>query len=139
MSARSVLVAMDGSPNALRALRHAIAWTKLCRMDLHLVHVLPRIKSGRLMPQALIDDYYERQRTEAFAKASRILRTAHITATLESLFGEPAPVLAAYAKKHRCMQIVIGNKGHGAVKGLLIGSVAMKVLHLSSVPVVLVK
>ena len=130
---------MDGSANALRALRHAIAWTKLCRMDLHVVHVQSRIKSGRLMPQSLIDEHYERQRTEAFAKANRILRTAHITATVESLFGEPAPVLAAYAKKHRCAQIVIGNKGHGALTGLLIGSVATKVLHLSSVPVVMVK
>lgn len=139
MSGRSLLVAMDGSPNALRALRHAIAWTKLCRLELHLVHVQPRIKSSRLMPQALIDEHYERQHTEAFAKAHRILRTAKIAVTAQSIFGEPASALAAYARKHRCGQIVIGNKGHGALTGLLIGSVAMKILHLSPVPVVLVK
>jgi nucleotide-binding universal stress UspA family protein len=35
--------------------------------------------------------------------------------------------------------VVMGTRGLGAVTGMLLGSVATKVIHLSDVPVLLVK
>ncbi|MCJ9712965.1 universal stress protein, partial [Bordetella hinzii] len=39
----------------------------------------------------------------------------------------------------QCDRIVMGTRGLGAVGGLVLGSVAQKVIHLSPVPVTLVK
>ena len=38
-----------------------------------------------------------------------------------------------------CDQIIMGSHGRTALGGLLLGSVAMKVLHLTDIPVTLVK
>jgi len=35
--------------------------------------------------------------------------------------------------------IVMGNRGHSAIKGLFLGSVALKVVQLAEMPVTLVK
>jgi nucleotide-binding universal stress UspA family protein len=48
-------------------------------------------------------------------------------------------MIAQYAKEKGCDQIVMGTRGLGTVQGLLLGSVATKVIHLANVPVMLVK
>ena len=53
--------------------------------------------------------------------------------------GEPAETIARYAKENTCDHIVIGTRGLSAVSGLLLGSVATKVIHLADMPVLLVK
>ncbi|MFL6719096.1 MAG: universal stress protein, partial [Burkholderiaceae bacterium] len=42
-------------------------------------------------------------------------------------------------REHGCDEIVIGSRGLGTIGSLLVGSVASKIIHLSEVPVVLVK
>lgn len=134
-----LLVAMDGSDNALRALKHAIHWASARGQTLHVVHVQPRIRPSRLMPRTVIEDHYERQSQAALKPARDLLKGADVTAVVEECLGEPAVTLAAYASKYKCEQIVLGNRGHGTVATLFLGSVAMKVLHLAEVPVTLVK
>jgi nucleotide-binding universal stress UspA family protein len=43
------------------------------------------------------------------------------------------------AEEQRVDGIVMGTRGLGPVKGLVLGSVANKVIHLAEVPVTLVK
>lgn len=53
--------------------------------------------------------------------------------------GEPPEqnmVLAGYLG---CSSIVIGNRGLGVVEGLLLGSVAYKLMHLSPYPLMVVR
>jgi nucleotide-binding universal stress UspA family protein len=44
-----------------------------------------------------------------------------------------------YSNEKKADEIVMGSHGRGALSGAVLGSVAQKVVHLSSVPVVLVK
>ena len=53
--------------------------------------------------------------------------------------GHPAETIVDVAKKHDCTRVVMGTRGLGTIDGLVLGSVAYKVLHLSPVPVTLVK
>ena len=48
-------------------------------------------------------------------------------------------MIIRYAKEMDCDQIVIGPRGLGTVKGILLGSVASKVMQLSTMPVLLIK
>jgi nucleotide-binding universal stress UspA family protein len=50
-----------------------------------------------------------------------------------------APTLVKHAASKGCDMIYMGTRGLTATSGLLLGSVATRVLHLARVPVVLVK
>ena len=53
--------------------------------------------------------------------------------------GQPAQTISDFATRYHCGMIVIGTRGHGAIDSMVVGSVANKVVHLSKVPVLLVK
>jgi nucleotide-binding universal stress UspA family protein len=53
--------------------------------------------------------------------------------------GEPAAEIVRLADERGVDQIVMGTHGRGAVVSLFLGSVAQRVVHLSKVPVLLVK
>lgn len=55
------------------------------------------------------------------------------------LIGPVAETIARIALEQNCDGIVMGTRGLGAVAGALLGSVASQVVHLSDVPVTLVK
>jgi nucleotide-binding universal stress UspA family protein len=48
-------------------------------------------------------------------------------------------MLAKHAESKGCDLIYMGTRGLNAMSGLLLGSVATRVLHLAKMPVVLVK
>lgn len=53
--------------------------------------------------------------------------------------GDPAEEIIALAKDRGVEQIVLGSRGHGRLAGLLLGSVAQKVLAHASCPVLVVR
>ena len=53
--------------------------------------------------------------------------------------GEESETIVKYAREKGCDQIFMGTRGLGSISGLLLGSVATKVIHLSPVPVLLAK
>jgi nucleotide-binding universal stress UspA family protein len=57
----------------------------------------------------------------------------------ELLFGEPADCIVEVAKNRSCDLIVIGSRGLGVLKSLLLGSRAQKVIHDAACPVLVVK
>lgn len=59
--------------------------------------------------------------------------------TTEVLEGNPAQMVINYAKRNAVDLIVIGTHGYSGIKRLMFGSVALKVLHDSDVPVLLVR
>jgi len=53
--------------------------------------------------------------------------------------GQVAEAITKAACDESCKQIVMGTRGLGGVEGLLLGSVATQVIHLTEVPVTLTK
>jgi nucleotide-binding universal stress UspA family protein len=56
----------------------------------------------------------------------------------ELIEGSEAEAILMVAEKQQADLIVIGTRGFGAVKGLLVGNVSRKVIHLSTCPVMVV-
>ena len=52
--------------------------------------------------------------------------------------GKIAEAIKAYAAEQQCDHIVMGSRGLGAAGSLMLGSVALKLLHIVHLPVVLV-
>ena len=139
-----LLIPVDGSPSARNALAYAI---KLAQehgdIELHIVTVHPEpVICGELQVYAQREAVAELQRihsTDFLQPAIDAAKWAHVPFTSEVLVGSTALMIAKRAKELNCMGIVMGTRGMGAVGNLILGSVATKVVHLTSLPVTLVK
>jgi nucleotide-binding universal stress UspA family protein len=55
------------------------------------------------------------------------------------MIGEAAHAIADYAREHGGTLIVMGSRGLGSVAGILLGSVTTRVIHLTELPVLVIK
>lgn len=140
---RTILVPVDASACSNRAVEEAI---KIARqsgpVDLHLLNVQPRIFSEQsliFLDTDKIDTYYFEQGERALESAERLLREANLPFTSHRAVGPIAETIVAKAGELSADAILMGTHGHGRVAGMLLGSVSNKVLHLSPVPVMLVR
>ena len=140
---RKALVPVDGSANSDRAVRHVIALAGLCpSMDIVLLNVQPEIDDWqvrRFLKKEEVEAMEESKGGDALASARTLLDAAKLRYTPMVLIGPVAETVARTALEQNCDGIVMGTRGLGAVAGALLGSVAAQVVHLSDVPVTLVK
>lgn len=139
MTTRNILVPVDGSPGSLRALEQAAKRYRDASTCLLLLNVQHGMPHSRHVSRAQIKDHQLRMSEEALTPARKLAQRLGADFQCYSRVGEPATVIASFARRTRCTEIVMGTRGLGRVTGLVLGSVAVKVIHLSAVPVTLVK
>lgn len=138
-----ILLPVDGSEGSARAARHVAGLSVMAKdLEVHLINVQSRgddwMVRRMIKPDELVK--MEREWAEAaIAPARTILKTAGVACVEHMEQGEVGPTIARLAQELGCDQIVMGTRGHSALGDLVMGSVAVKVLHLSKVPVTLVK
>ena len=137
------MVAFDSSANAQRAL--AFAKTYAMRIgDVH-INVLHVADDPWIYGEIAV--YVQREKMERIlleagaamlgAPAAELL-AAGIEHSTETLIGDPATTIARRAAELGCTSIVMGTRGMNALMNLVLGSVAMKVLHATELPVTLI-
>lgn len=138
-----VLVPIDGSESSLHAVDIVIkAVAEGRKLEVHLLNVQPQIVSGHArmyLKKDLIDEYYKEEGEKALKPAQEKLDQAGIPYVTSHLVGNAPECIAKYVKSKGCELVVMGTRGLGSVHGMMLGSVATKVLHLVAVPVTLVK
>ena len=83
---------------------------------------------------------FQRQHSEDILQpAIEMAQMAGVRFTSDILVGNIAKVISHRAEEIGCDSIVMGTHGMGAIANLLMGSVATKVIHLTHLPVTLVK
>lgn len=140
-----LLVPVDGSKSSARAVEHLIK--KLGKTkdgaEIHLLNVQNQIPYGKRVSSVIGHDklaqYYQEEGMAALKTALQKFNAAKLKCHYHIGVGVEAEVICQYAKEKGCDQIVMGTRGLGSVGNLVLGSVATKVIHLSSVPVLLVK
>ncbi|BAO30681.1 universal stress protein [Sulfuritalea hydrogenivorans] len=137
------LVPIDGSDIALHSVawiaRHAADWREPPQILLINVQASLPGDIGRFIDAETLREFHLEAGMAALAPARDQLKAAGFTAELHVMVGEAAATITAFADSHGCSQILIGTRGHSGLAGTLLGSVAMKVVHLSNVPVLLVR
>ena len=138
-----VLIPVDGSEQAKRALYYAIEFAKQCgTAEIELLNVqtpAPSFWPEKLITEDMLQAYYAAEGAKTMQAAERLLREEDVNYRSEVRVGPAAETIARYAQEKSVGSIVMGTRGMGAVKGLVLGSVATGVVHLASVPVTLVK
>jgi len=141
---KKLLVAVDGSGAALRALRVAADLARLVPgASLHLVHAHeePRLY-GELavyVPREKMQALQRAQCESFLDRAEAELKGSGLRTTREVLEGPLGRTIAEHAERLGCDAIVMGRHGESALGDILMGSVAMKVLHAARLPVILVR
>jgi nucleotide-binding universal stress UspA family protein len=137
-----ILIPVDGSPTSLRALDFAIAMTSQnLGTSLVLLNV-QNISAMALSGAAMAGDLQEaasKAAEEALNGAIGKLEAAGAVFKTLVRSGQPAEAIAQVAREEDIQHIVMGTRGLGSIQGLLMGSVATKVIHLAQVPITLIK
>lgn len=139
---RQIIVGIDGSPGATRALRWALDEAGRRAVSVTLVHgyLLPiDISTVGVVNEELLD----RTRTHAHESATALVDSAldevavprgvDIQRIVE--LGAPAGVLLEHADD---LLTVVGTRGHGTFRRAVFGSISQQVLHHATGPVVVV-
>ncbi len=140
-----ILVPVDGSPASAHAVKLAIDQVKAATgASLVLVNVQNRATAGvaeatGLMPSGWIEQEEEQSAADALQNAVTACREAGVTYGTRSERGPVAATIDRVAREEDVTQIIMGTRGLGGVRGLLLGSVTTQLLHLADVPVTLVK
>ncbi len=133
-----MVVAVDGSGCSDRAVLVAAELAGAFGSEVVVVHVAPEIVGWGIAVEAESPD----EASDVADRAVRELKDRGLSARPEvrrALRGLVASEIVHAAEAEDAGLIVMGSRGHGDLSGLLLGSVAHKVLHLAHVPVTVVK
>jgi len=139
------MVAVDGSEPSSRAVDHLIRQVGVLKegAEIHLINVQHPLPYGGRVSSVVgherIAQFHREEGMAALKGAMKKLDAAKIKYHHHIGVGAEAEVICQYAKDKGCDYILMGTRGLGSVSNLVLGSVANKVIHLSAVPVLLVK
>lgn len=137
------LIAIDGSKPSLKAVDYVIgeAAYRETKPQVYLVNVQAALSSNitRFIDGKVVSEYHHEAGDAALAEAKQKLAAAGLAHSTHILIGEAAPTIVEFAKDKACSLIIMGAHGFGSVLGLFMGSVTVKVVHLSPIPVLLIK
>jgi len=137
-----ILMAIDGSANALRALRFVLRHPMVDdRTAITLIQVDAPLNGhiASFLDASAIERYHERNSADALRGARRVLRQTNRTYDELTRVGDAAEVIAKTAARGRFDMIAMGSHGRGALGTALLGSVVQKVLARSKLPVLVVR
>jgi nucleotide-binding universal stress UspA family protein len=141
-----ILVPLDGSTLAECALPHVKNLLKggiakdITLLNVVVVHVSGYAEYPGPMNINAVRDGLFRESQKYLADVSSRLASEGIQVKAESLEGNrPADTISDYAQKKGIDLIVIATHGYTGLKKLMLGSVALSILHDSHIPVLLIR
>ena len=139
---KKVLVPLDGSPLAENTLPFVKSLAKEgCVEEVVLINVveIPIMWASETVDIFPLKNAQFRRVQKYLSGVESQLSSEGISVKTEIKEGAAAQCIVEYARNNDVDLIVIGTRGYTGMKELVFGSVALKVLHDSSVPVLLIK
>lgn len=142
---KRVLIPVDGSECALRGVSLVISKRALYLepddLEIHLVNVQSPFSHdvSRFVSHDQITDFHRAESEKAMAPAKALLDQAGAKYICHHEIGNIAETITRLANTLDCDQIIMGTHGRGALEELVMGSITLKVVHLSTIPVLLIK
>lgn len=139
---KKIMVAMDGSDMSKKAFETALLLAKEHESMLSLINVGKSLAIPQGMVIDSIDEVYDSMRKEGeglLNKGKWMAESQGIPVDVHYVEGDPAAQIIKAAKDGHFQLIVIGSRGLGPFKEMMLGSVSHRVSQLSHCPVLIVK
>ena len=136
---KNILVPVDGSEGSDRAIAEAVELAQACAAKVNFLYVanINQLAINACLSDAILD---------AVTKAGNVILDramemvpAGVEKEAFSETGSPAVIILDFADNHPTDLIVMGSRGLGVVKGVLLGSVSQYLVEQSKCPVLVVK
>jgi nucleotide-binding universal stress UspA family protein len=136
-SRSTVVVATDGSRHARAAVATALAFPWPASTHVSGVVAL-RSPATRGRPQYVVDAY-ERAFARVAAATRQALRRRWRDADVVVVDARPVDAILGEAQRRRAAAIVLGSRGHGVFRRIVLGSVSRSVIRRARCPVLVVR
>jgi nucleotide-binding universal stress UspA family protein len=139
---KKIILASDGSDNAQRAAQAAIDLAKgLFISSIIITHIVTQPPEQSRMVKAQFDVHalLEDDAKTALNRTITALTHEGLSYELKVAIGDPAVEIVTIAKNEMADLIIIGSRGLGALRGVLLGSVSQKIAQAAPCPVMIVK
>jgi len=141
-----ILVPLDGSERAAKALVHALELAKRLGSKVTLIHVVPSLPPyintavDRLghAQQSIVNELL-RHGKEMLEQVVSSNSDKGIEIDTYTVMGQPADEILEKAKSENYDLIVMGSRGLGEIKGYIMGSVSNRVSRHASCPVLIIR
>jgi nucleotide-binding universal stress UspA family protein len=136
---KNIVVAVDGSEYSIKALQYAKSICERFEATLWLVHIFPH--TSDILGYEDYEKFFSKRKASGQAildNARQKLGPTKLDVREELEEGPEAESILKIAKNCQAELIVMGTRGLGTLKGMLIGSVSRKVIHLASGAVMVV-
>lgn len=133
---------VDGSDNSLRALDAALLLSEKLGSEVTAIHVMEEIpvlhiQSEKLL-RKLIEDY-KKELQLILSRCSEIAAKKGLAIKTNLVQGNASSTILDLCEKGQYDVIVMGSRGLGKFKELVLGSVSSKVVHHSCCPVMIIR
>jgi len=145
---KKILVAVDASGTANRAVVMAAYLASKHEAELLILHVIRDMQLPAVLKEAPELEEFNHTREDILRQvANTILSDASSLAKKEGVIkiqtaigsGDPASSVVGFAKRRNIDTIVIGTRGLGKMKGLVMGSVSRKIVDNSEANCIIVR
>lgn len=137
---KHILLAADGSENALRAAKEAIKIAS-CNEEavIEVVYVADFEKAKSEVLHSTSSEALNLERRQKISKIEQLLRESSISYKVKILHGTPGPEIVKYANEQQVELVVIGSPGLNGLQEMVLGSVSHKVMKRVNCPALIVK
>ena len=136
---KRILVPVDGSETADNAVDEAVEMAKAYGAELHILYVanINQLAINACLSDAILEAVNKAGNEILEKAADKVPGNINVITTSET--GSPSVTITDFADEIKADLIVIGSRGLGLVKGVLLGSVSQYVVEHAPCPVVVVK
>jgi len=137
---KHILLAADGSENAVRAAKEAIKLAA-CHEDsiIEVVYVVDFDKSKSDVLHSSSSEALNLERRKKISKVEQLLKESALSYKVTFLHGTPGPEIVKYANDQKADLVVIGSRGLNGLQEMVLGSVSHKVMKRVNCPALIVK
>ena len=136
---KNILVPVDGSASSDRAVAQAISIADLCESKLNFLYVanINQLAINACLSDAILAAV--KKAGDVISERAVNMVPSDIEYVTFSESGSPAVTILEFEKQIEPDLIVMGSRGLGLVKGVLLGSVSQYIVEQSTCPVLVVK
>lgn len=136
---KRILVPIDSSEISERAIQQAIKVNRFGTAEIHILYVadIHKLAINAYLSNNILSEIEKAgdkilaKAEEAFPENMKLVKTYRT--------GDPADIIEEYEKEIKADLIIMGSRGLGFVRGVLLGSVSKYVLEHAECPVLIVK